>query len=58
MLTTRFATDSRVTIHGRWRLKNVRVSSRLMPLNGRLNENQNSAVETWCVDEAPNAPRS
>ena len=37
--------------HGRCRLKNVRVSSRLTPENGSENENQKSAVETSSVDD-------
>ena len=41
---------SAVGIHGRCREKNVRVSSRLAPAKGRLNENQNSARETWSVE--------
>ena len=45
-----------VVIHGRWRLKNVRVRSRLTPENGSENENQNSALETSSVDAGPKAP--
>jgi hypothetical protein len=54
---SRLPTDSRVTSHGRWRLKNVRVSRRFTPLKGRLKENQNNAVETRSVDSASNSPR-
>jgi hypothetical protein len=46
-----------VGVHGFWRLKNVRVSSRLKPLKGSENENQNRASATWSVDCASNSPR-
>jgi hypothetical protein len=55
--TTSTMPDRRVTSQGRWRLKNVRVSSRLTPENGSENENHSSAVETSSVDAASNAPR-
>ena len=55
--TTRTIPDRRVTSHGRCRLKNVRVSSRLTPENGSENENHSSAVDTSSVDAALNAPR-
>ena len=48
---------SAVGNHGRWSEKNVRVSSRLAPLNGSEKLNQNSASETSSVEAAPNAPR-
>ena len=48
--TTMFRPASPVGIHGRRRAKNVRVSSRLMPPNGRLTANQNSAVATRLVE--------
>ena len=54
--TTMFIAASLVGIHGRLSAKNVRVSSRLSPANGRLNENQNSAVETRRGRVGPNAP--
>ena len=40
-----FIAASLVGIHGRLSAKNARVSSRLIPANGRLNANQNSAME-------------
>jgi hypothetical protein len=43
------ATASAVGSHGRCNEKKVRVSSRLTPENGRLNENHSSAVETSSV---------
>ncbi len=49
---------SAVGVHGLWSEKNVRVSSRLKPLNGSENENQNSASDTCWVDSASNSPRS
>ena len=52
-----FSAASRVGIHGRCTAKNVRVSSRLSPPNGRLNANQNSATDTRWVEWAPNCPR-
>ena len=55
MSTTTLIAASLVGIHGRWSAKNVRVSSRLTPLNGRLKENQNSASETRSVECGPNA---
>ena len=50
-------TASAVGSHGRWSEKKVRVSSRFTPANGRLNENQKSAVETSSVECAPKSPR-
>ena len=47
-----------VVIHGLWRLKKVRVSSRLTPLKGSENENQNSADETRSVELCPKLPCS
>ena len=44
-----------MVIHGRCSEKNVRVSRRFTPLNGRLNENQNSALETSSVLSGPNS---
>jgi hypothetical protein len=44
--------------HGRCSEKNVRVSSRFAPANGRLKENQNSASATSRVESGPNSPRS
>ena len=58
MFTTSDQSASRVGIHGSWSAKNVRVSSRLMPLNASENENQNSASDTRSVELAPNSPRS
>ena len=58
MLMTSVTPASAVGVHGRWRLKNVLVSSRLKPLKGRLKRNQNSASATWSVDSASNSPRS
>ena len=57
MSTTMFIAARRVGIHGRCTAKNVRVSSRFRPPNGRLNANQNSAIETRCVDCAVKWPR-
>ena len=54
MLISSVTPASAVGVHGLWRLKNVRVSSRLKPENGRLNENQNSASAVWLVDSASN----
>jgi hypothetical protein len=45
-----------VVIHGFCKLKNVRVSSRLTPLNGSEKENQNSALDTRSVELDPNWP--
>ena len=50
--TTMLIAASLVGIHGRLSAKNVRLSSRLTPANGRLNANQNSAVEARCVEYA------
>jgi len=50
--TTMFIAARRVGIHGRLRAKKARLSSRLTPANGRLKANQNSAVETRCVERA------
>ena len=50
MSTTMFIAARRVGIHGRCTAKKVRVSSRFRPPNGRLKANQNSAIETKCVD--------
>ena len=58
MLIASVTPASAVGVHGRWRLKKVRVSSRLKPLKGRLKQNQNSASATWSVDCASNSPRS
>ena len=44
MSTTMLIAASPVGIHGRLTAKNVRVSSRFMPPNGRLHANQNSAI--------------
>ena len=46
MSTIMFTPASRVGIHGRCTAKKVRVRSRLRPPKGRLNANQNSAIET------------
>ena len=57
MSTTMFIAARRVGIHGRCTAKNVRVSSRFSPPNGRLKANQNSATETMCVECGLNSPR-
>ena len=57
MLITSVTPASAVGVHGRCRLKNVRVSSRLKPENGRLKLNQNSASAVCWVDSASNSPR-
>ena len=46
-----------VGTHGFWSEKNVRVSSRFQPENGRLKANQNSACAVSLVDSALNSPR-
>jgi hypothetical protein len=55
-LTLRFRPASAVVIHGLWRLKKVRVSSRFTPLKGSENENQKSAVDTDSVEDGPKLP--
>src|SRR6478672_862173 len=57
MSTTMFIAARPVGIHGRCTAKNVRVSSRLTPPKGRLNANQNSAIDTRWVECGPNWPR-
>ena len=57
-LTSSVTPASAVGVHGRWRLKNVRVSSRLKPENGSEKLNQKSASLVRRVDSASNSPRS
>ena len=56
VLIARLSAATAVVIHGRCSEKNVRVSSRFTPLVGRLNANQNRAVETCSVELGPKAP--
>ena len=49
---------SAVGVHGFCSEKKVRVSIRFMPANGRLKENQNSALATASVSDGPNSPRA
>ena len=50
MSTTMLTVASLVGIHGRRTAKNVRVSSRLAPANGRLIANQTSAIDVRWVE--------
>ncbi len=54
--TTMLSAARRVGIQGRWTAKKVRVSSRFSPPKGRLNANQNSAIETRWVDFGAEGP--
>ena len=44
--------------HGRWREKNVRENSRLMPWKGSESDHHTSASATRSVASGPNTPRS
>ncbi len=54
--TSMFSAASWVGIQGRCSAKKHRVSNRLMPANGRLNENQNNAFATRWVESEWNVP--
>ena len=47
----------RIGFNGRLTAKKARVSSRFKPAKGRLKANQNSAIDTRCVEWGPNWPR-
>ena len=55
--TTRLRPASAVVAQGRWRLKNVRESSRLTPWKGSEIDHQTIAVDVRSVASEPKAPR-